>query len=153
MAQQFIYQMQGLKKFTPDGKEVLKGIWLSFFPGAKIGVVGPNGAGKSTLLRIMAGLDTEFQGETWIDPSAKVGYLPQEPQLDESLDVRGNIELGLKEVRDLMREYDQVSAGFAEPDADFDALIAEQGKVQEDIDRLGAWDVDARRPLHELRLG
>ena len=142
MAQQFIYQMQGLKKFTPDGKEVLKGIWLSFFPGAKIGVVGPNGAGKSTLLRIMAGLDTEFQGETWIDPSAKVGYLPQEPQLDESLDVRGNIELGLKEVRDLMREYDQVSAGFAEPDADFDALIARQAELQDKIDAVNGWELD-----------
>lgn len=142
MAQQFIYQMQGLKKFTPDGKEVLRGIWLSFFPGAKIGVVGPNGAGKSTLLRIMAGLDTEFQGETWIDPKAKIGYLPQEPRLDESLDVRGNIELGLKEVRDLMIEFDAVSAGFAEPDADFDALIARQAELQDQIDAVDGWNLD-----------
>ncbi len=142
MAQQFIYQMQGLKKFTPDGKEVLKGIWLSFYPGAKIGVVGPNGAGKSTLLRIMAGIDPEYQGETWIDPKAKVGYLPQEPKLDESLDVRGNIELGLKEVRDLMTEFDTVSAGFAEPDADFDALIARQAELQDQIDAVDGWNLD-----------
>lgn len=143
MAQQFIYQMQGLKKVSPDGKEILKGIWLSFFPGAKIGVVGPNGAGKSTLLRIMAGLDTEVQGETWIDPSAKIGYLPQEPELDESLDVRGNIELGMKEVRDLMREFDEVSAKFAEVDPDeMDALINQQAELQDKIDAVNGWDMD-----------
>lgn len=144
MAQQFIYQMQGLKKNSPDGKEILKGIWLSFFPGAKIGVIGPNGAGKSTLIRIMAGLDTEFQGETWIDPKAKIGYLPQEPQLDESLDVRGNIELGLKEMRDLMSEYDAVSAKFAEemtPDA-MDALIQHQGNLMDQIEACDGWNMD-----------
>ena len=142
MAQQFIYQMQGLKKFTPDGKEVLKGIWLSFFPGAKIGIIGPNGAGKSTLLRIMAGVDTEYQGETWIDPSAKVGYLPQEPQLDESLTVRGNIELGLSHVRSLLDQFEAVSAQFADPDADMDALIERQAVLQDQIEAVDGWNLD-----------
>jgi ATPase subunit of ABC transporter with duplicated ATPase domains len=144
MAQQFIYQMQGLKKISPDGKEILKGIWLSFFPGAKIGVIGPNGAGKSTLIRVMAGIDTEYQGDTWIDPSAKIGYLPQEPELDPSLDVRGNIELGLKEVRDLMNEYDEVSAKFAEemtPD-EMDALIQRQGDLMDKIEACDGWNLE-----------
>ncbi len=144
MAQQFIYQMQGLKKVSPDGKEILKGIWLSFFPGAKIGIVGPNGAGKSTLLRVMAGVDTEYQGETWIDPSAKIGYLAQEPQLDASLDVRGNIELGLKQVRDLLNEFDLVSARFAEEmsDSEMDALIARQAELQDQIEAADGWNLD-----------
>ncbi len=143
MGQQYIYQMQGMGKVTGDGKEILKGIWLSFFPGAKIGVVGPNGAGKSTLLRIMAGVDKEFTGDVWIDPSAKVGYLPQEPQLDPTLDVRGNIELGLKEVRDLLREFDEVSMKFAEVDPDeMDALIARQAELQDQIEAVNGWDLD-----------
>ncbi len=144
MAREFIYQMQGLKKFTPDGKQILDGIWLSFFPGAKIGVVGPNGAGKSTLLKIMAGLDTEFQGETWIDPTAKVGYLPQEPQLDPNLDVRGNIELGVKATRDLLTKYEEISMKFAEPMSDdaMNKLIEDQGKLQDQIDAVNAWDLD-----------
>ena len=142
MAQQFIYQMQGLKKSAPDGKQILKGIWLSYFPGAKIGVVGPNGAGKSTLLRIMAGEDTDYDGETWIDPEATVGYLPQEPALDPSLTVRGNIELGLKEIKDLLVRFDAVNEAFADPDADFDALIAEQGELQDKIDAANGWELD-----------
>lgn len=144
MAREFIYQMQGLKKFTPDGKQVLDGIWLSFFPGAKIGVVGPNGAGKSTLLRIMAGLDTEFQGETWIDPSARVGYLPQEPRLDETLDVRGNIELGVKETRDLLTAFEEISQKFGEPmsDDEMNKLIEDQGKLQDRIEAADAWNLD-----------
>ena len=143
MAQQFIYQMKGLEKSAPDGKEILKGIWLSFFPGAKIGVVGPNGAGKSTLLRIMAGEDEEYSGETWIDPKATVGYLPQEPRLDESLDVRGNIELGLKEMRELLDEFDAVSAQFAEVDPDeMDALIERQAKLQDQIEAVGGWEIE-----------
>ena len=144
MAQQYIYQMQGLKKNSPDGKEILKGIWLSFFPGAKIGVVGPNGAGKSTLLRIMAGVDKEYIGETWIDPTAKVGYLAQEPELDATLDVRGNIELGLKEVRDLLLEFDAVSARFAEDltPEQMDDLIARQGELQDKIDAVDGWNLD-----------
>lgn len=144
MAQQFIYQMQGLKKVSADGKEILKGIWLSFFPGAKIGIVGPNGAGKSTLLRIMAGLDKEVQGETWIDPQAKVGYLAQEPELDASLDVRGNIELGLKEVRDLLNEFDAVSARFAEEMSaeEMDDLIAHQATLQDKIEVVDGWNLE-----------
>lgn len=144
MAQQFIYQMQGLKKVSADGKEILKGIWLSFFPGAKIGIVGPNGAGKSTLLRIMAGLDKEVQGETWIDPQAKVGYLAQEPELDSSLDVRGNIELGLKEVRDLLNEFDAVSARFAEEMSaeEMDDLIAHQATLQDKIEVVDGWNLE-----------
>jgi energy-dependent translational throttle protein EttA len=144
MAQQFIYQMQGLKKVTNDGKEVLKGIWLSFFPGAKIGVIGHNGAGKSTLLRIMAGEDKEFQGDTWIDPKAKVGYLEQEPKLDETLDVRGNIELGVKEVRDLLVRFDEVGMKFGEEMSDdaMNALIDEQAALQDQIDASNAWELD-----------
>ena len=138
---EFIYQMQGLRKVAPDGKEIIKDLWLSFFPGAKIGVIGPNGAGKSTVLRIMAGVDQEFTGEVWRDPKASVGYLPQEPKLDESLDVLGNIELGVKEVRDLLKRYDEVSAGFSEPDADFDALIAEQATLQDKIEAANGWDL------------
>ena len=144
MAQQFIYQMQGLKKVTGDGKKILDGIWLSFFPGAKIGVVGPNGAGKSTLLRIMAGIDTEVDGETWIDPSATVGFLSQEPTLDPTLDVRGNVELGMAEVKALLTRYDAINDKFAEEmtPEEMDALIEEQGKVQDQIEAVGAWDLD-----------
>lgn len=144
MAREFIYQMQGLKKFTPDGKQILDGIWLSFFPGAKIGIVGPNGAGKSTLLRIMAGIDKEIVGETWIDPGAKVGFLAQEPELDPTLDVRGNIELGVKETRDLLLKFDEISAKFAEPmsDDEMNKLIEAQGKLQDQIDAVNAWDLD-----------
>src|SRR4051812_45153410 len=104
MAQNFIFTMQDLRK-VKGGKDILKGIYLSFFPGAKIGVIGPNGSGKSTLLRIMAGQDKEFFGVAKPDPSARVGFLPQEPQLDTSLDVKGNVELGLKEIRGLMDRF------------------------------------------------
>src|SRR3954465_4367852 len=105
MAHQYIYTMQNLRRVHPPNKEVLKGIYLSFFPGAKIGVIGPNGSGKSTLLRIMAGQDKEFFGGAKPDPGARVGFLPQEPQLDTSLDVKGNVELGLKEIRGLMDRF------------------------------------------------
>ncbi len=144
MAHEFIYQMRGLKKHTPDGKTVLDGIWLSFYPGAKIGVIGPNGAGKSTLLRIMAGIDKEVDGDTWIDPKAKVGFLAQEPQLDPSLDVRGNIELGLAAQRDLLNRFEAVSLRFGEElsDDEMNDLMEEQGKLQDAIDAAGAWDLD-----------
>ncbi|MCO4744117.1 MAG: energy-dependent translational throttle protein EttA [Proteobacteria bacterium] len=144
MAQQYIYQMQGLKKHAPNGKTILDGIWLSFYPGAKIGVIGHNGAGKSTLLKIMAGLDEDIQGDVWLDPSATVGYLPQEPQLDESLDVRGNIELGLKDQRDLLQRFEDVSARFADEltDEEMDQVIAEQGELQDKIDAMNAWEID-----------
>ncbi|MDX9722615.1 MAG: energy-dependent translational throttle protein EttA [Myxococcota bacterium] len=146
MAHEFIYSMRGLRKHTPDGKTVLDGIWLSYYPGAKIGVVGPNGAGKSTLLRIMAGVDREYDGETWIDPGAKVGYLPQEPQLEPSLDVRGNIELGVAATRALLDDFEALSARFGEElsDEQMNALIEEQATLQDKIDAAGAWDLDRK---------
>jgi sulfate-transporting ATPase len=144
MAQQFIYQMKGLRKFTPDGTEILKGIWLSFYPGAKIGVIGANGAGKSTLLKIMAGVDQEFQGDCWRDPHATVGYLEQEPHLDSTLDVRGNIELAVKPIRDLLNRYEEVNAKFAEEltDDQMNDLLDEQAKLQDKIDATNAWELD-----------
>jgi ATPase subunit of ABC transporter with duplicated ATPase domains len=141
MAENFIFTMQDLKKVR-GGKEILKGIWLSFYPGAKIGVIGPNGAGKSTLLRIMAGVDKEFYGTARPDPSVRVGFLPQEPELDPTLDVKGNVLLGLKPVLDLVERFNQVAAAFAEPDADYDALLAEQGKLQDAIDAANGWELD-----------
>ncbi len=139
---EFIYSMKGLKKVTPDGRKILDGIWLSYFWGAKIGVIGPNGSGKSTLMRIMADLDDEYDGETWRDPAIKVGYLPQEPELDPTLSVRGNIELGLSHIRNLMTRFDEVNNAFGDPDADFDALIAEQGDLQDKIDAVDGWELD-----------
>ncbi|MCA9570562.1 MAG: energy-dependent translational throttle protein EttA, partial [Myxococcales bacterium] len=144
MARQFIYQMQGLRKFLDNGKEVLKGISLSFYPDAKIGIIGHNGAGKSTLMRVMAGIDQDYQGHCWIDPDAKVGYLPQEPQLDETKTVRENIELGLGEWRALLDRFEAVSAKFAEElsDEEMDKVIEEQAVLQDKIDAAGAWDID-----------
>jgi len=143
---QFIYVMKGLRKVVPPNREVLKGIWLSFYPGAKIGVVGPNGAGKSTLLRIMAGVDTDFQGEAWAAKGTRIGYLPQEPQLDPNLDVRGNVEQAVKHARDLLRRFDEVNAKFAEPmsDEEMAALLDEQAKLQDAIEAAGAWDLDRK---------
>ncbi|HEX6938693.1 MAG TPA: energy-dependent translational throttle protein EttA [Longimicrobiales bacterium] len=142
----FIYVMKDLRKVVPPKREVLKGIWLSFYPGAKIGVVGPNGAGKSSLLRIMAGVDTDFQGEAWAMKGTRIGYLPQEPQLDPKLSVRGNVELAVKPIRDLLKRFDEINAKFAEPMSDDEMmkLIDEQAKVQEEIDRVGAWDLDRK---------
>lgn len=143
MAKEFIYTMQDLRKVA-SGKEILKGIHLSFFPGAKIGVIGPNGAGKSTLLRIMAGVDHEFMGQARLDPSATVGYVPQEPQLDTSLDVRGNLALGLGQTQELLARYEAISARFAEPmdDEEMNRLLEEQGTLQEAIDACNGWDID-----------
>lgn len=143
MAQNFIFTMQDLRKVA-GGKEILKGIHLSFFPGAKIGIIGPNGAGKSTLLRIMAGVDQDFLGSARPDPGAKIGYVPQEPQLDASLDVKGNVELGLKPIRDLLDRFNEVSNKFAEPldDAEMDKLLAEQGELQDKIDACNGWEID-----------
>jgi ATP-binding cassette ChvD family protein len=143
MAENFIFTMQDLRK-VKGGKEILKGIWLSFFPGAKIGVIGPNGAGKSTLLRIMAGQDAEFMGTARPDPKAKVGFLPQEPVLDASLDVKGNVELGVKPVKDLLKRFDEVSNQLGAPDADFDSLLAEQAKLQDAIEAAGGWELDRK---------
>ncbi len=144
MAPQFIYVMKALKKVIPPSRIILDDIWLSFYPGAKIGVLGPNGAGKSSLLKIMAGVDQDFQGEAWAHKGTKIGYLPQEPHLDETLDVRGNVELAVKQQRDLMNRFEAISAKFAEPmtDDEMNALIEEQGKVQERIDAMDLWNLD-----------
>jgi len=144
MAQQYIFTMQGLKKVVPPGREILKGIWLSFYPGAKIGVIGLNGSGKSTLLKIMAGLDDDFIGEAAPDPSIKVGYLAQEPQLDETKDVRGNIEDALGELKAKVDRFNEISMKMCEPmdDDAMDKLMAEMGKLQDEIDAADAWDLD-----------
>src|SRR5690606_22756553 len=141
---QYIYTMQGLTKTYPGGKKVLENIHLHFLPGAKIGVLGLNGAGKSTLLRIMAGIDKEFIGEAWAAKGVKVGYLPQEPQLDPSKDVAGNVMEGLGELKELVDRYNAISEAFADPDADFDKLLAEQAELQEKIEPADAWDLERR---------
>jgi energy-dependent translational throttle protein EttA len=143
MAENFIFTMQDLRKVR-GGKEILKGIYLSFYPGAKIGVIGPNGSGKSTLLRIMAGVDKEFMGHARLDPSAKVGYLSQEPELDPKLDVKGNVELGLKALRDALDQFNALSLKFAEPmdDGQMEKLLAEQAKLQDYIDAHDGWEID-----------
>ncbi len=143
---QYIYVMNGLSKVFPGGREVLKDIRLSFFPGAKIGVLGVNGAGKSTLLRIMAGVDTEYQGEAWAADGVKVGYLAQEPQLDDDTDVQGNVMRGLGPIKDLVDRFNEVSARFAEEmtDDEMTALLAEQSELQEQIDAADAWDLDRK---------
>jgi ATP-binding cassette ChvD family protein len=142
VAPQFIYVMKALRKVVPPSRVILDDIWLSFYPGAKIGVLGANGAGKSSLLRIMAGVDQDFQGEAWAAKGTKIGYLPQEPQLDPSKTVRENVELAVADQRKLLDRFNQISAEFAEPDADFDKLMEEQARVQERIDTLDLWNLD-----------
>jgi sulfate-transporting ATPase len=134
--------MKALRKVVPPSRVILDDIWLSFYPGAKIGVLGANGAGKSSLLRIMAGVDQDFQGEAWAAKGTKIGFLPQEPQLDPNLDVRGNVELAVAAQRKLLDRFNEISAAFAEPDADFDKLMEEQARVQERIDTLDLWNLD-----------
>ena len=146
VAKQYIYQMERLTKRTGDGRELLSNFWLSFYPGAKIGIIGHNGSGKSTILRIMAGIDTEFDGHVWLDPDAKVGYLRQEPELDPTLNVRQNVERGLAHLRALLDAYDQVNADFetvdyGDPDA-MDALLEKQANLQDAIDAADAWELD-----------
>jgi sulfate-transporting ATPase len=138
----YIFTMYRVDKFYGPDRQVLANISLSFLPGAKIGVLGPNGAGKSTLLRIMALREEPSSGVAELAPGASVGLLEQEPWLDEGKDVRGNVEDGVREVRDLLDRFNQISARFAEPDADFDALLAEQATVQDAIDRADAWQLD-----------
>ena len=142
LAPQFIYVMKALRKVVPPSRVILDDIWLSFYPGAKIGVLGANGAGKSSLLRIMAGVDQDFQGEAWAAKGTKIGFLPQEPQLDPTKDVRGNVELAVAPQRKLLDRFNEISAAFAEPDADFDKLMEEQARVQERIDTLDLWNLD-----------
>ena len=142
MAPQFIYVMKSLRKVVPPAKVILDDIWLSFYPGAKIGVLGANGAGKSTLLRIMAGVDENFQGEAWAAKGTKIGYLAQEPQLDATKNVRENVMEAVADQKKLLDRFNAISAAFAEPDADFDKLLDEQAKVQERIDTLDLWNLD-----------
>src|ERR1700722_19255432 len=143
-AYQYIYVMKGLGKSYPGGREVLRDIWLSFYPGAKIGVLGLNGAGKSTLLRIMAGEERHFSGEAWAAEGVRVGYLHQEPALDPAKDVAGNIMEGVAESKALLERFEALSARFAEDlsPEEMDALIAEQGELQEQIDAADAWELD-----------
>jgi len=142
-----IYSMIRVGKIVPPNRQVLKDISLSYFYGAKIGVIGLNGAGKSTLLRIMAGVDRDFFGETVIAPGYTVGFLEQEPRLDDSLTVRQTVEQGVQPIVDLLRRYDEVNERFGDSDADMDALIAEQAALQEQLDHLDAWDLDSRLEL------
>ena len=146
---QYVYVMSRLSKTWPGGKEVLKNISLSFLPGAKIGVLGLNGAGKSTLLRIMAGIETEFQGEAWAADGIKVGYLPQEPELDPSLDVAGNVLAGMGRAKELVDRFNEVSAKFAEEmtDDEMNAVIAEQAELQEEIDAIDGWDLERKAEI------
>jgi sulfate-transporting ATPase len=141
---EFIYTMRRLGRFHPPDRQVLDNITLAFFPGAKIGVIGSNGSGKSSLLRIMAGEDDGYTGEARLTPGSTVGHLPQEPVLDPSTDVLGNVMRGVAPVADLVRRYEEVCAAFAEPDADMDALLAEQAALQDKIDATGAWDLDRK---------
>jgi len=142
MAAQYIFTMRDLRRFYPPDREVLRGINLSFYPGAKIGVLGGNGSGKSSLLKIMAGQDDDFTGEARLTPGFTVGFLSQEPELDPTKDVLGNISDGVGEAKRMVDRYNEVCAAFGEPDADFDKLLAEQAELQDKIDAAGAWDLE-----------
>jgi energy-dependent translational throttle protein EttA len=150
----YVFTMYRADKFYGPDRQVLANISLSFLPGAKIGVLGPNGAGKSTLLRVMAGREEVSSGVAELTPGTTVGLLEQEPELDPAKDVRGNVEDGVRPLRDLLDRFNAISAAFAEPDADFDALLAEQATVQEQIDRHDAWQLDATldRGMDALRV-
>ncbi len=143
---QYIYTMQGVGKVVPPKREILKNIWLSFYPGAKIGVLGLNGSGKSSLLRIMAGIDKEFTGEARPQPGIKIGYLPQEPQLDPAKNVRGNVEEGVAQTIALLTRFNDISMRFAEPmsDDEMNKLLDEQSKLQGEIDAAGAWELERK---------
>jgi ATP-binding cassette ChvD family protein len=144
VAHQYVFTLQNLRKVAPPDKIILDGISLQFLPGAKIGIIGHNGAGKSTLLKIMAGLDTEYQGEARPADGIRVGFLPQEPQLDPSKDVLGNVEDGVGEIRDLLTRFEEISAKFAEPmdEEEMNRLLEEQGNLQDRIDAVDAWNLD-----------
>ena len=139
---QFIYTMNRVGKIVPPKRQILKDISLSFFPGAKIGVLGLNGAGKSTLLKIMAGIDTEIEGEARPQPGIKIGYLPQEPQLDPEKTVKETVEEALGEVKQALTRLDEVYAAYADPDADFDALAAEQARLEAIIQASDGHNID-----------
>jgi ATP-binding cassette ChvD family protein len=144
LAHEFVYTLDDLRKIVPPDRVIVDGITLAFLPGAKIGVLGANGSGKSSLLKIMAGVDKDYQGEARPAPGLRIGYLPQEPELDTRLDVRGNVEEGVAEVRDLLTRFEEVSAKFGEPlsDDEMTALMEEQGKLQDQIDTANAWELE-----------
>ena len=146
MAPQFIYVMKDLRKVVPPSREILRGIWLSFYPGAKIGVLGGNGAGKSTLLKIMAGVDQDFQGEAWPHQGTKIGFLSQVPELDPTKNVQQNVEDAVSEQRALLKQFEDISMQFAEPmtDAQMEKLLDRQGRVQEQIDAHNLWELDRK---------
>src|SRR5687767_14607226 len=146
MPPQFIYVMKDLRKVVPPSREILRGIWLSFYPGAKIGVLGANGAGKSSLLKIMAGVDQDFQGEAWPHAGTRIGFLSQVPELDATKNVRENVEEAVKPTRDLLRKFEEISMKFAEPmsDDEMTKLLDQQSRVQEKIDAANAWDLDRK---------
>ena len=141
---QYVYTMQGVTKVVPPQRTILQNINLSFFPGAKIGVLGLNGSGKSSLLRIMAGQDTEIDGEARAQKDIRVGYLPQEPGLDDDLDVRGNVELGVASIMAILKEYNEISDRFAEPmeDDEMTKLLERQGDLATEIDAVDGWEID-----------
>jgi len=144
MAHQYIFTMKDLGKVVPPKREILKGIWLSFLPGAKIGVIGANGSGKSTLLHIMAGADQDFLGEAWPAEGVRIGYLPQEPHLDPAKDVRGNVEEGVAEIRALLTRFDEINARLGEPmdGGEMEKLLEEQSRVQDAIEAHNGWELD-----------
>lgn len=141
---QYVFTMNRVSKVVPPKRQILKDISLSFFPGAKIGVLGLNGSGKSSLLRIMAGVDKDFEGEARSMPGIKIGYLEQEPQLDPNKDVRGNVEDGMREAVDALSELDSVYAAYAEEDADFDALAKRQAELEDIIQAWDAHNIDSQ---------
>lgn len=136
--------MVGVSKTYPPQKQVLKNIYLSFFYGAKIGIIGLNGSGKSTLLKIIAGIDKDYQGEVVFSPGYTVGYLEQEPKLDPDKTVIEIVREGVQPIMDMLAEFDAVNNAFADPDADFDALLARQAELQDRLDAVGAWDIDSK---------
>ena len=144
MAGEYIFTMRDLRKVVPPSREILKGIYLAFYPGAKIGVLGANGAGKSTLLRIMAGVDTDFIGEAKPLAGTRIGYLPQEPQLDAAKDVRGNVEEGVRELRQLLDDFNTIVGAVRRADERRrdEPLLEKQGRLQDQIDHLGVWELD-----------
>jgi ATP-binding cassette ChvD family protein len=153
MSEQIIFSMAGVSKIIPPQRQVLKNIYLSFFYGAKIGVLGLNGSGKSTLLRVIAGIDKNINGEVVFSPGYSVGMLEQEPQLDPNKTVKEIVEEGVQEIVNLLKEFDEINEGFADPDADFDKLMERQGDVQEKLDAADAWELDSRleRAMDALR--
>ena len=156
MSEKFVFTMNNVRKVFPPDRTVIKGMTLAFLPGAKIGVIGANGSGKSTLLKIMAGVETEYFGETWKPDGLRVGFLPQEPQLDATLDVKGNVELAVKSTRDLLTRYDELNARFSEPleQEEMDAILAEVATVQDAIEATDGWELDSmlERAMDALRL-